>query len=85
MVSGEMSLMNGKSDAMAIVAAKAVFPAPEGPWRRAATKGVRSDFLTCSTSRLPSLSVSWYQLMSPLVTHVDLLSIMNDSILDNLL
>jgi len=58
MVSGEMSLMNGKSDAMAIVAAKAVFPAPEGPCRRAATKGVRSDFLTCSTSRLPSLRVS---------------------------
>ena len=34
-VSGEISLINGNSDDIAIVAAKADFPLPEGPFKEA--------------------------------------------------
>lgn len=41
--------MNGKFDLIAIVAANAVLPDPGGPWSSTLTRGVRVEFLTCST------------------------------------
>lgn len=58
MLSGEMSLMNGNSDACAIEAASAVFPDPDGPCKSVLTSGVRCDERTCSASSLPERSIS---------------------------
>ena len=49
--SGATSLMNGAPEAMAMVAASAVLPAPAGPWTSTLTSGVRSELRTCSTSK----------------------------------
>lgn len=87
--------MKGKSEARAIVAARAVLPDPgepdvseveiyDIPCSRAHTSGVRAEFRTCSTSRLPSLSISCHQHVQTLA-HVDSLRIVDDSVLYNLL
>lgn len=57
MLSGDISLMKGKSDDFAIVAANAVFPDPDGPWRRRDTRGVRIELRTCSTNNAPSCNM----------------------------
>lgn len=43
MLSGDTSLMNGNSDACAIVAANAVFPEPGGPAKTGGVSRVRDD------------------------------------------
>lgn len=58
-VSGEMSLMNGNSLAMAMVAARAVLPLPDGPWIKTLTNGVRELFRTCSTNNWPSFNIRY--------------------------
>ena len=57
-LSGVISLMNGNSDACAMVAARAVLPVPGGPCNRRLTSGVRVDVRTCSTKSLPERSNS---------------------------
>lgn len=46
MLSDESSFMKGYWEAWAIVAAKAVFPDPEGPCSNTETNGVRVDVRT---------------------------------------
>lgn len=50
MLSGEINLMNGNSEAWAIDAPRAVFPVPGGPCKSMLTNGVRVDVRTCSTN-----------------------------------
>lgn len=59
--SGEMSLMYGNSEAIAIEAASAVFPLPEGPCINTLTRCVRSLVRTCSTYNFPSRKISYNQ------------------------
>lgn len=54
MDSGDISLIKGKSLAIAIDAARAVFPDPLGPCNNTLTSGVLAEFFTCSTYNLPS-------------------------------
>ena len=59
MLSGEMSLIKGYSEAWAIEAPKAVFPDPGGPCNRILTRGVRVDDRTCSTNNRPDFKSSY--------------------------
>ncbi len=55
--SADTSLMNGKPDSFAILAARAVLPDHAGPCKRTESNEVVAEFLTRSTNNRPSLRI----------------------------